>query len=1049
MRPRIGRGCVRLGDTEVPLYCGEFHYWRNRPGDWPAILAAMADMGLTAVTSFVQPNVHEYEAGRFDFTGETSPLRDLPRFLELAKDAGLYVHLRPGPACCEWRLSGATSFGTPWPLFGEAFAKAVAPYQVTRGGSLLLIQVHNEWVDLVGYYEVLRRVADEFDGFNRPPLHEWLELCGPHCHAIGAGVDFSLDSLDRYLADTYPDPRSLSAAWGGAYGSFAGPREELIASGVATVADLIRYLDVDVRRRVEGSGVLRPLFDLVTWMKLWMGYAIRPHVDLVRAKTDVLITNNWPMTEEDDFNRVAGADLSGYDHYRPTSVAVWDWVPLAYDLQAGPLPFSAEFMCGTIERYLWGGQGEAPPGWQRFSVLSFFANDLRGINLYMTVERDNWLQCPIDERGGLRPTHRVLGEVFRGLRRLGWHKRRRLADVVVFRHSAYKHLRSPKDLFSDRGLPFDWIREGPYCGRDPKLAWAELAQSLHEEGIDFLVRGKPSQVDELGPDKTLLVFTMPFMEADTAAWLVSYAKAGGHVVMYPYIPDSTPEGGALDALVEAVGAKSGGRVAAAVVSESRRKHKREAEGDAVRISARGSGGRRAYNEDGKLIGIRRDVGSGSLAALGFDPDKAEGYLARLLVEELGCARYARTGLPLSDASVFAGAGPPAVVAYNGHPDQAIEELVFDASLLPDGDVVVVDELAGAVVGPVETVKGQPRVALSVPPRDAVLITLRSASDPGLPKPREASEAPVAGPDHWRMHSEDWDAYVASVLAEGGEAWVRVPAAEWTLPAIASGLTYGVQGWFWLKESVEVPAGAERVELRAKPSGWHNVYVFYVNGREVARTDVGRRGGATLRLDVTDAVRAGGGAGGRVQLAVRVYRQTLDCHDMGACGFDELALAWPGGRADVESLSLRQEIRDDEGAAALTLDDSAWERVELPWSGELRLCRDLVWLRGRFRLPAEAEDLRVSLGGRNAVVTVYLDGEYVVKSPYLPETLSLGPVAAGEHLIALRVVPDDFTAYDSPREQRYRIFIEGALAPLAAVVGPVSLSAACQDLSGWV
>ena len=53
-------------------------------------------LGLTFVESYVPWGVHETAEGRFDF-GEDDPRKDLGAFLDLAKELGLYVFLRPGP----------------------------------------------------------------------------------------------------------------------------------------------------------------------------------------------------------------------------------------------------------------------------------------------------------------------------------------------------------------------------------------------------------------------------------------------------------------------------------------------------------------------------------------------------------------------------------------------------------------------------------------------------------------------------------------------------------------------------------------------------------------------------------------------------------------------------------------------------------------------------------------------------------------------------------------------------------------------------------------
>ncbi len=59
---------------------------------------------------YVPWNLHEARRGVFDFGdggGDMSPLLDLRRFVELARQADLFVILRPGPyICAEWEFGG-------------------------------------------------------------------------------------------------------------------------------------------------------------------------------------------------------------------------------------------------------------------------------------------------------------------------------------------------------------------------------------------------------------------------------------------------------------------------------------------------------------------------------------------------------------------------------------------------------------------------------------------------------------------------------------------------------------------------------------------------------------------------------------------------------------------------------------------------------------------------------------------------------------------------------------------------------------------------------
>jgi hypothetical protein len=100
-----------------PFYAGAMHYWRVDPHAWAPCLRSLHDLGFTLVETPIPWRVHEPARGKLGWTGE----RDLARFIETARAAGLGVVLRPGP-CVGAEL---TSFGVPDWVLAEPACRAV------------------------------------------------------------------------------------------------------------------------------------------------------------------------------------------------------------------------------------------------------------------------------------------------------------------------------------------------------------------------------------------------------------------------------------------------------------------------------------------------------------------------------------------------------------------------------------------------------------------------------------------------------------------------------------------------------------------------------------------------------------------------------------------------------------------------------------------------------------------------------------------------------------------------------------------------------------
>jgi beta-galactosidase GanA len=152
------RHSLIINGTPLVLQATEFHYFRlPSPDLWRDILEKFKAGGFNAVSVYFNWAYHSPRAGVYDFTG----VRDVDRFLRTAEDVGLYVIARPGP----YINAEATGGGFPaWlklvpgrarssdPGYTAAYRDwlahinpIVARHQITRGGSVILYNVENEY----------------------------------------------------------------------------------------------------------------------------------------------------------------------------------------------------------------------------------------------------------------------------------------------------------------------------------------------------------------------------------------------------------------------------------------------------------------------------------------------------------------------------------------------------------------------------------------------------------------------------------------------------------------------------------------------------------------------------------------------------------------------------------------------------------------------------------------------------------------------------------------------------------------------------------------
>ncbi|RLM56061.1 hypothetical protein C2845_PM10G15120 [Panicum miliaceum] len=233
------RAVVINGQRRV-LISGSIHYPRSTPEMWPDLLQKAKDGGLDVVQTYVFWNGHEPVQGQYYFGDRY----DLVRFVKLAHQAGLYVHLRIGPyVCAEWNFGGfpvwlkyvpGISFRTdngPFKAAMQAFVEKVVSMMKAeglfewQGGPIILAQVENEYGPM-----------ESVMGAGAKPYANWAAMMAI---ATGAGVpwvmckqddapDPVINTCNGFYCDYFSPnsnskPTMWTEAWSGWFTAFGKP----------------------------------------------------------------------------------------------------------------------------------------------------------------------------------------------------------------------------------------------------------------------------------------------------------------------------------------------------------------------------------------------------------------------------------------------------------------------------------------------------------------------------------------------------------------------------------------------------------------------------------------------------------------------------------------------------------------------------------------------------------------------------------------------------------------------------------------------------------
>ena len=162
-----------LDNEEYTIISGAMHYFRIPREYWYDRLLKLKECGFNTVETYTCWNLHEPEEGVFNFSG----ILDIEAYIDIAKELGLNVILRPGPyICAEWEFGGLP----PWLLnykdinircndelfiskverYYKELLHRIVPRLSTNGGNIIMMQIENEYGSYGNDHEYMQKIAD-------------------------------------------------------------------------------------------------------------------------------------------------------------------------------------------------------------------------------------------------------------------------------------------------------------------------------------------------------------------------------------------------------------------------------------------------------------------------------------------------------------------------------------------------------------------------------------------------------------------------------------------------------------------------------------------------------------------------------------------------------------------------------------------------------------------------------------------------------------------------------------------------------------------------
>ncbi|MBN8612299.1 MAG: beta-galactosidase [Deltaproteobacteria bacterium] len=536
---------LRVGDREIPIHAGAMHYWRLDREAWRPAMKELHALGLPIVETYVPWQVHEIAPGNYDF-GRVDPKKDLRAFVELAQELGLFVFLRPGPHI----NSEMTWFGLPERIVYDKACQARSPSQgpVVLAFPPRMFPVpsyasRTYFTEVARWYEA---VADEVR-----------DLIYPNGPIVLLQVDNEASYYFRdapYDQDYHPDAIEQLRDW------VIARHGSIEEAARAHRASYTKREDITPPTRFEPTEGTeeRPAWDALAVHLDWAAFredlitrAIKEFKEMLAnvGLTGVPTTHNLPLgeisspTSLPDLEDVV--DLVGLDYYharrehrvvkrRTLYLAGTSRLPIAPELGVGAPPW---FTPLSHEDSL-------------YTAMVAYAYGLRGMCLYMAVDRDRWYGAPIDAQGNPRLEAAGWKRLIHALETTAFHTLVRRTPVAILLPREYMRLSrathllgpftpvtveaigmSPVEASSEDELGF----EGPI-----QVLWwkmvARFAEALSARNVPYVLLDGDVPEARLRSFRAIIVPSFDFASPQRWRAITQFAADGGLVVHGPAMP---------------------------------------------------------------------------------------------------------------------------------------------------------------------------------------------------------------------------------------------------------------------------------------------------------------------------------------------------------------------------------------------------------------------------------------------------------------------------------------------------------------------------------
>ncbi|MEA2030693.1 MAG: beta-galactosidase [candidate division Zixibacteria bacterium] len=511
-----------IGKETYPPFSAEFHYFRIEKKYWSICFERIKRAGFRIISTAVPWNVHQDESKHFDFAGLTDPKKDLIVFLELAREFGFKVILRPGP----WVAGQVKNGGLPNFPFNDLKVFA-------RNSSGQETQLKSDYSSETGYLPSY--LHNNFQFHLRSFFKAFIEISKNYVHPRGpvfmveldyetsfgrlldpGSADYNPDVLAEYyvsfLEELYGDIKKLNSQYkekNARFETVEPPRKftDLELKRYPKVLDWFRFREYILRT------YLKSLEDIFT------SYTVEPLIfrSLYFRPGDLLPAFNLIPEEMSPFLSASTFPDGTY----------FDLAIKGRFLKAEyGFAFASSFPSGAVASNpeSEGKIASIDNNSRRFYFAAAIASGFKGLNHYMFVDRDHWYGAPLHHDGTVSPGYNIAKQFNTIISNIGIEEMENEPEIAVVGNRLYSWLNL-----------VDGKKTFAYVHRLLDESTTGFCRDLMRLKINFGVR-ENREWETIDKYKLLFIPSTEIMSKRDQEAIVELVKSGQSVILCGLVP---------------------------------------------------------------------------------------------------------------------------------------------------------------------------------------------------------------------------------------------------------------------------------------------------------------------------------------------------------------------------------------------------------------------------------------------------------------------------------------------------------------------------------